>query len=155
MLYAMNPQVRLRDVSTLFVQCETFLKEFPDWQFLAKPCCKDCHSHQRNLIYARPRRDEVGNPDWDLCVEGMVCCSIYDLVCKLPHSWWVEFAKKHGVYREDPRGYIYTDTPERNTERSTRPTVSTSRSHSGRGRVTGRKRLELDEDEPPPPPWRR
>jgi hypothetical protein len=116
---ARSPQVVLRDMSILFVECAELHKEFVELQFEAT-CCKKCHVAKKNLIYVRPFRDEAGNTDWDVCVEAMVCCAVYNFVRALPREWWLKKAREAGVARDDNRGYIYTTSTHLNTERASR-----------------------------------
>lgn len=132
-----NPQIKLRDMSTLFVECKTFIEYFIEQEKLeaqllpdyAKPrmvgigliCCDKCHENDRNKIYVRPFREgalgEVGNTDWNLCIEGIICCALYDKVRAIPRDWWVQKAREAGVERDDDKGYIYSDSPSHNTNR--------------------------------------
>jgi len=114
---ASSPGVVLRFMSVAFLECATFLH--PDGEVI---CCPKCHAGDRkNLIYVRPFKEgvlgDVGNTDWDMCIEATVCCKIYDFVRALPREWWIKKATELNVYREDSRGYIYPNSPHRNTTR--------------------------------------
>lgn len=140
---ARSPKVGLRNMSVAFLECKTFhdilleearlehvklMKSNPTVSGIygmgLKECCPTCHTgdNQRNLIYVRPFQDgaygHVGNTDWDMCIEATICCKLYDYVRSLPREWWIKKATELGVYREDPRGYIYPNSPHRNTTRS-------------------------------------
>lgn len=99
-----------------FLECEYF-KQPPIR--LRCPCCHNCHKLLQNRIHVRPYKEDGLNADHELCIEAIVCCSIYDFVRALPREWWIEQAKAFGVYksRDDGRGYMFTDHPEKNTER--------------------------------------
>jgi hypothetical protein len=135
-----NPQVRLKDMSTAFIQCGAFGTELP----VDTQCCPKCHTDDRNMIYVRPFQEgcmgSVGNTDWDLCIEGIVCCGIYDFVRALPREWWVGKSRELGVGRDDGRGYSYTDTPHRNTEHTKKGSSSLAK--------RPRRIASMDEDEP-------
>jgi hypothetical protein len=135
-------------MSIVFIECPTFFKEFPELAYQSS-CCKNCHAEQRNLIYVRPFRDGVyrENTDWYLCVEAIVCCGIYDFVRKLPREWWVGKSREFGVNREDlERGYIYPDSPARNT---VRPRVAGQTSNKAAAPVGRKPRRALTDDEEP------
>lgn len=93
-------------------------------------------------MHVRPFREgvygQVGNTDWELCVEAIICCGIYDLVRALPREWWVKKARELGVYssRGDDRGYIYPDSP----------TLSTPPHHVTGGRSHREEREENETD---------
>lgn len=146
-------------MSVVFLECATFLEMinvcncgFPDLkhhrecrqeQTNRHICCKTCHTHEHgsHLIYVRAFQEgalgEAGNTDWELCVEAIVCCNLYHFVRALPRSWWIEQARKHGVGRGDSKGYIYPNSPSRNTDRSDRP------------RSGSKRTVQKDEDEEP------
>jgi hypothetical protein len=107
-------------MSIVFLECDYF-------GIANIVCCERCHEKREKLISVRPftidydARARIGasqNTDWGLCVEAIVCCTLYDYVRNLPREWWVEQSKKYGVTRQDEfRGYIYPNSPERNTMR--------------------------------------
>lgn len=117
-------------MANLFIGCEEFRKLFKaEIEFLPKPlepCCRECHVNDC-LIFVRPFRNNERNTDWDICVEAEVCCEMYDFVRALPREWWINYAKEKGFYatRNDGRGYSFTDTPEKDTDR---PSSQTRRS---------------------------
>lgn len=103
-------------MSVLFIECAALHREFSDFP----RCCEECHSarnERTHKIYVRPIGQDGLNADWYLCVEAIVCCSLYHRVRALPYEWWVEKAEKAGVRRDDMRGYKYTDSTHLNTER--------------------------------------
>jgi len=99
-------------MSVAFLECSAF-KEFLPHDHV---CCSSCHESRARLIYVKPLQ-ENGNPDWFLCIEGIVCCKAYDLVRAIPHSWWADRSQELGVKREDQRGYVYPQSPEHDTDR--------------------------------------
>ena len=138
---ASSPGVVLRFMSVAFLECKTFhdlqleesrLRHIEErkrdpligaiYGIGLGDCCPKCHEkNHKNLIYVRPFQDgvygQVGNTDWDMCIEAIVCCKIYDFVRALPREWWIKKATELNVYREDSRGYIYPNSPHRNTTR--------------------------------------
>lgn len=136
---SVSPGVILRDMAIAFLECPTFLEEF--WELGGK-CCPRCHEDRKNKMHVRPFREgvygQVGNTDWELCVEAIICCGIYDLVRALPREWWVKKARELGVYssRGDDRGYIYPDSP----------TLSTPPHHVTGGRSRREEREENETD---------
>lgn len=106
-------------MSVLFIECQALHREFPSW-VAHTPCCDTCHKEENKAthkIYVRPIGQDGLNADWYLCVEAIVCCSLYHRVRALPYEWWVEKAEKAGVRRDDMLGYRYTDSTDKNTER--------------------------------------
>jgi len=145
----MSPQVRLRDMSVVFIECKTFHAEFPDWVDVGYACCGDCHSRINALIYVRPFKPEYpsdSNADWSLCIEALICCKIYDMVRALPREWWVKKAKEYGVYRDDSRGYIYSDSPEKNTERPAHARTVSATIKTERAKAVIRRQQEEEEE---------
>jgi len=137
-------------MSVAFLECSIIIRE--SWEKHERiECCPQCHKHKQ-LIYVRPYREgvlgEAGNTDWDLCVEGIVCCNLYHFTRSLPRSWWVEKARELGVYREDMRGYIYPASPHRNTdvEKQQREVADDILQRSGR-RIRRSKWRDEDERE--------
>ena len=100
-------------MSVAFLECASF-KEFLPHDHI---CCLSCHETRTHLIYVKPLND-AGNPDWFLCIEGIVCCKAYDFVRAIPHEWWSARSQELGVKREDQRGYVYPQSPERDSDRS-------------------------------------
>ena len=103
-------------MSFVFLECDWFRERGCISSF---ECCKDCHAdggHKR--IFVSPFKEDGINTDWQLCIQGIVCCEMYDAVRALPREFWVHQAELHNVKRDDGRGYIYPSSPERNTERS-------------------------------------
>jgi hypothetical protein len=129
-------------MSIVFIECASFREMLP----FDHVCCPKCHEFTErsdgsklypNLIYVRPTREDNANPDWSLCIEGLVCCKAYHIVKDLPRSWWVREAKERGVYREDQRGYIYSNTKENDTDKP-KPSASAKRA----------RRIVVEDDEP-------
>lgn len=103
-------------MSVLFIECQALHEEFPEFP----RCCEDCHSarnERTHKIYVRPIGPDGLNADWYLCVEAIICCSLYHATRALPYEWWVEKSVKFKVRRDDMRGYIFTDSTDKNTER--------------------------------------
>src|SRR4249920_2518519 len=116
-------------MSVLFIECGALHQEFQDFP----ACCSNCHSDEHKTtykIYVRPIGPDGLNADWYLCVEAIVCCSLYHSVRELPYEWWVEKSIKHGVKRDDMRGYKYTDSTDKNTERPHVASQTSSKSTS-------------------------
>lgn len=138
-LIGTNVSHRSQSMSVAFLECKAF-KEFLPFGY---ECCENCHKFKRNLIFIRPYKPGEENPDWMLCIEGIVCCKVYDYVREVPHGWWERMAKDLGVNREDMRGYIYPGSPQRNTERPASPKTIIPRSTAA-----ARRRAALQRDEP-------
>src|SRR5438093_4239375 len=106
---AVSPQV-FKSMSVAFLECAGFLKLFPEWK---SSCCSHCHGLDNHKIYIRPLDSSGYNADWYLCIEAIVCCGLYHKVRELPREWWVAKSIELGVKRDDGRGYIYPDSPEK------------------------------------------
>lgn len=103
------------NMSVAFLECDAFREFYPE----GFKCCESCHSDKAHRIFVRPIRDEVGNPDWLLCIEGIVCCRSYDYVRQIPHEWWERESKRLGVKRDDGRGHVYSQALEGDAEKPT------------------------------------
>lgn len=105
-------------LSIAFIECQAFKDAF---RLQRVECCPDCHSHSAEhphgqLIYVRPHQPGSPNPDWLLCIEGIVCCQMYHAILNVPYTWWAAEAQRLGVARVDMRGHIYPASPGRNTD---------------------------------------
>lgn len=103
-------------MSFVFLECDWFRKHLNSAPLV---CCENCHEKLGNKrIFVSPFKEDGINTDWQLCVQGIVCCRMYDFVRGLDRNFWVAQAELYGTKRDDGRGYIYPSSPERNTERA-------------------------------------
>lgn len=89
-----------KTVTVLILSCGDF-KEFVPANI---SCCQNCHTHRKeDLIVFTPRRPEDGRPDWTLCVQSEVCCTVYHYVRDIPREWWEKISEEHKVRHGDDR----------------------------------------------------
>lgn len=147
-----NPQVRLRSVATLFIECATIHEEFGHLPSdSTKSCCKSCHEQPQDsgLISIRPRKENYPgdtNTDWDIRVEAIVCCALYDFVRALDRQWWIGKGKDVGDNDNDQRGYIYSSSTHKNTDKPRTYEKKNSIASKAAGQIKIKRKLQEDQE---------
>lgn len=81
------------------LKCEAFDGEIAGTK--RNSCCQgDCHPD--NLInvtpYAIDATPENKRLDWELGIQGLVCCGRYEFVRSLSREWWIEKGREIGLW---------------------------------------------------------
>lgn len=71
----------------------------------ANHCCKgDCHERGEFINvtpYAIDATPENRRLDWEIGIQGMVCCGRYEYVRSLSREWWVKKGQEVGLWSEE------------------------------------------------------